>query len=63
MPPLTALAGWFGRQGAGRVCVNVAPENERARRFYQRHGAQELGEHWLVWPDIRASGGDTSPWP
>jgi ribosomal protein S18 acetylase RimI-like enzyme len=49
---LLALAGWFGRQGAARVCVNVARENERARRFYRRHGAQELGEHWMVWQQI-----------
>lgn len=49
---LAALAAWFGEQGATRVCVNVAPENLRARRFYARHGAANLSEHWMVWPDI-----------
>lgn len=49
---LAALATWFVGQGANRVCVNVAPENVRARRFYARHGAVELSKFWMVWPDI-----------
>ena len=47
---LRQLAGWFVEQGAHRVCVDVG--NERARRFYTRHGAVELRKHWLVWEDI-----------
>jgi len=46
------MALWFMEQNAGRVCVNVAPANARARRFYQRHGAAALNEHWLVWDNI-----------
>ena len=30
------------------------PDNEKARSFYRRHGAQELNSHWLVWEDIGA---------
>ncbi|HET7228804.1 MAG TPA: GNAT family N-acetyltransferase [Longimicrobium sp.] len=49
---LRALAEWFIAQDARRVCVNVEPENARARRFYHRHGAETLHPYWLVWPDI-----------
>ena len=57
---LQALAMWFTTKGAARVCVNVAPENARARRFYSRHGAVELSEYWMVWPDIAAAGRRTA---
>lgn len=50
---LTSLAHWFVAQSAHRICVNVAPENVRARRFYGRHGAIDLSEYWMVWPDVR----------
>lgn len=50
---LRYLAAWFAGQSASRVCVNVAPANAIARRFYVRHGAVELNEHWLVWDDIK----------
>jgi ribosomal protein S18 acetylase RimI-like enzyme len=49
---LRLLAGWFVEQKAIRVCVNVDPSNTRAQRFYRRHGAETLNEHWLVWSDI-----------
>jgi ribosomal protein S18 acetylase RimI-like enzyme len=49
---LAALAGGFAGEGTRRVCVNVAPENAPARRLYARHGAIELSEYWMVWPDI-----------
>ena len=49
---LRALATWFVAHDAARVCVNVAPENDVARRFYARHGATVLSEHWMVWKDI-----------
>ena len=55
---LCLLATWFAQQGARRVCVDVG--NERARRFYKRHGAVDLNEHWLVWNDISAVLGDTA---
>lgn len=50
---LQRLAGWFLDQGARRVCVDVDPANTQARRFYRAHGAEDLNEHWLVWPDIQ----------
>ena len=49
---LASLADWFVAAGAARVCVNVAPENLRARRFYARCGAVSLSPHWMVWDDI-----------
>jgi ribosomal protein S18 acetylase RimI-like enzyme len=57
---LHQLAAWFRDHAAPRVCVNVEPENVRARRFYQRHGATELNEHWLMWPDIARAAGPQS---
>jgi ribosomal protein S18 acetylase RimI-like enzyme len=50
---LRLLAAWFAEQNASRICVDVDPANRRARRFYMRHGAEPLNEHWLVWSDIR----------
>ena len=49
---LRLLAAWFVERRALRVCVDVG--DERARKFYRRHGAGELGEHWLVWSDVGA---------
>ena len=60
---LAHLARWFVAQQAFRVCVDVDPENARARRFYSRHGAIPLNPHWLVWSDIRMAGDcGVSPW-
>jgi GNAT superfamily N-acetyltransferase len=53
---LTRLAGWFASRKSLRVCVNVEPDNERARWFYQRHGAEELSQYWMVWTDITRLG-------
>ena len=50
---LRRLGAWFSEQKASRICVNVDPANTGARRFYTRHGAQKLNDHWLVWNDIR----------
>ncbi|HYG65689.1 MAG TPA: GNAT family N-acetyltransferase [Thermoanaerobaculia bacterium] len=50
---LRLLAEWFAQQDAPRVCVNVDPANTTARRFYMRHGAESLNEHWLVWSGIK----------
>jgi ribosomal protein S18 acetylase RimI-like enzyme len=58
-PPATLLwarlRDWFIEQRARRICVNVEPENIRARRFYARMGAEELSTHWMVWPDVTAN--------
>lgn len=55
---LRLLAAWFIEQGARRVCVDVG--DDAARPFYRRHGAEELGEHWMMWEDISALGSDAS---
>ena len=52
---LRRLAKWFARREAVRVCVDVEPSNLAARRFYARHGAQDLKPHWMVWKDIRGA--------
>lgn len=49
---LRLLAAWFSGQNARRICVDVAPDNTVARRFYTRHDAENLHPHWLVWNDI-----------
>lgn len=50
---LRILATWFVEQKAFKVCVNAAPDNLPAVRFYQKHGAGQLNEYFLVWNDIR----------
>jgi len=50
---LGRLAEWFGERDALRVCVDVSPDNEAARAFYRRHGAEDLKPHWMVWQDVR----------
>ncbi len=47
------LAKWFVVHHAQRVCVDVEPSNHGARRLYERHGAEDLKPHWMVWNDIR----------
>jgi GNAT superfamily N-acetyltransferase len=47
------LAQWFLVHGAKRVCVNVESENRRARTFYRRRGALEMGESWMEWPNLQ----------
>lgn len=58
---LRSLAGWFTEHGAARICVDVLPDNQRARSFYSRYGAVELNPHWLVWDDIGRSVASVSP--
>lgn len=50
---LHRLAAWFVEQNAFKICVDVKPENTAARRFYAKHGAEKLNEHWLVWKNIK----------
>jgi len=59
---LSGLAEWFAQQAARRVCVNVASDDARARRFYTRHGAVELSEYWMVWPDIATAEQRNDAW-
>jgi GNAT superfamily N-acetyltransferase len=51
---LRLLTAWFVQEKALRICVNVDPANAIARRFYLRHNAETLNEHWLIWNDICA---------
>ncbi len=51
---LCRLAKWFVAHHAHRVCVDVEPSNQTARRLYARHGAEDLKPHWMVWKDIRS---------
>ena len=46
------LAAWFVEHEAVYICVDVDPDNARARSFYKRQGAEELNPHWMVWKDI-----------
>jgi ribosomal protein S18 acetylase RimI-like enzyme len=39
--------------------VDVDPANAAAQRFYRRHGAETLNEHWLVWNNINVVLGDS----
>ena len=48
---LRLLALWFIEQNAKRICID--PGSEIARRFYIRHGAENLNQHWMVWNDIK----------
>ena len=50
---LLMLAEWFVRHEAVRICVDVQPTNQAARRLYRRHGAANLKPGWMVWNDIR----------
>jgi ribosomal protein S18 acetylase RimI-like enzyme len=49
---LKLLAEWFVKQGALKICIDVEPTNVAAQRFYRRHGAENLNQHWLFWKDI-----------
>ena len=53
---MATMMAWFVEHEALRVCVNVAPHNAVAQRFYARHGAVPLNEYWMVWNDIRQRG-------
>jgi GNAT superfamily N-acetyltransferase len=46
---LDAQLDWFRARNALRICVNVAPENEPARRLYAAHGAIAMNPHWMLW--------------
>lgn len=52
---LCRLARWLVSQNAFRVCVDVEPSNKVGRKFYAKHGAEDLKPHWMVWEDIRVA--------
>jgi len=39
----TAVVGWARAEGFGALCLHVESSNERARRFYERHGFRATG--------------------
>ena len=55
------LAAWFTDHDAHRVCVNVEPDNARARAFYARHGAAPIHPYWMMWDDITVRRPATAP--
>ena len=58
---LQQLAEWFISQKAFYICVDCAPGNTIGQRFYKRHAAENLNEHWLIWKDISVLFGDINP--
>jgi GNAT superfamily N-acetyltransferase len=48
---LATIGSWFADQNLRRICVNVDPNNDQARKFYAKHGAVPLNEHWMIWED------------
>jgi ribosomal protein S18 acetylase RimI-like enzyme len=51
---LDIMLQWFREQNAARVCVNVAPENEPARRLYAKYGAVVMNAHWMLWAELES---------
>ncbi|HEU5406534.1 MAG TPA: GNAT family N-acetyltransferase [Nitrospira sp.] len=47
------MGEWFVGQNTFRICVNVEPTNEPARRLYLKCGAKPLNDHWMIWDDAR----------
>lgn len=50
---LKLLTKWFIENEATCICVNVEPDNKSAQNFYERHHAEYLNKHWMLWKDIR----------
>jgi GNAT superfamily N-acetyltransferase len=48
---LARIGSWFVEQGLHRICVDVDPANTPARKFYAKHGAVPLNEHWMIWEE------------
>lgn len=48
---LRRLAEWFVTRHRQMICVGIDPENPY-QRFYQKHHARRLNEHWFIWDDI-----------
>ena len=49
---LKAILDWLVKRDVRKVCVDVSPENITAEKFYAKHGAERLNEHWMIWNDI-----------
>ncbi len=46
---MAQMGTWFVSANAGRICVNVDPNNIAARRLYAKCGAQSLNDFWMIW--------------
>ncbi len=51
---MAKIGAWFVEREAHRVCVNVEPTNTAARILYERWGATQLNDYWMIWEDSRA---------
>lgn len=49
---------WFVQHRAFRVCADVC--DDRARRLYRHHGADDYVGHWVIWDNIGVSFGHNS---
>lgn len=47
---LSALFGWFAQHNAHKLCIEVPPSSESARKLLARHNAQPIGPLWLTLP-------------
>jgi GNAT superfamily N-acetyltransferase len=45
---LAALFDWFAQQNAARICIEVPPSNDSARKLLARHNAEPLGPLWFL---------------
>jgi GNAT superfamily N-acetyltransferase len=48
---LRRLAAWFVAHQRRTICVGIDPASPY-KRFYEKHGARTINQHWLVWDDI-----------
>lgn len=48
---LKRLAEWFVGNKRLSVCVGIDPFNPY-KKFYEKHGARYINQHWLAWDDI-----------
>ena len=46
---LRLLVAWFNENNAFKICVDP---DDTAQKFYAKHGAINLDQHWMVWNDI-----------
>lgn len=49
---LRTIAARLLEEGSTTMCVGYDPRNPY-KRFYLKHGAAEINEHWAYWPDVR----------
>jgi GNAT superfamily N-acetyltransferase len=48
---LRLIAGRLVEEGTRTMCVGYDPRNGY-KRFYFKHGANEIDPHWAVWNDV-----------